>query len=126
VYHTQRHWVAKGKQFTGSAEGAHATSGSDVDIFAIDVYRDYREHFYGCFIDDATGLAMIDVVGEDNIMIESDYPHSDTTWPHSIKLARERLDAAGLTPEQQYKILRGNAEKLYQFTPSTPPAVGRP
>ncbi len=125
VFHTQRHWVAKGKQFAGSAEGAHATVG-DVDVFAIDVYRDYREHFYGCFIDDATGLALLDVVGEDNIMIEADYPHSDSTWPHSIKLARERLDAAGLTPEQQFKVLRGNAEKLYQFTPSTPPEIGRP
>jgi hypothetical protein len=40
-----------------------------------------------------------------------------------LKLAHERLDAAGLTPEQQYKVMRGNAEKLYQFTPSAPPAV---
>ena len=66
---------------------------------------------------------MLDVVGEDNVMIEMDYPHSDTTWPHSIKLAQERLNAAGLSPEVQYKILRGNAEKLYRFTPSAPPAV---
>ncbi len=50
-------------------------------------------------------------------MIECDYPHSDTTWPYSIKLAHERLDAAS-SPEVQYKILRGNAEKLYRFTPS--------
>jgi predicted TIM-barrel fold metal-dependent hydrolase len=63
------------------------------------------------------------VVGEDNVMIECDYPHSDTTWPHSIKLAHERL--AGLSEQTQYKILRGNAEKLYQFTPSEPPTTIR-
>ena len=40
---------------------------------------------------------MLDVVGEDNVMIEMDYPHSDTTWPHSIKLAHERLNAADLS-----------------------------
>ena len=65
----------------------------------------------------------LDIVGEDNVMIEADYPHSDTTWPNSITLAQERLEAAGLSDELKYKILRGNAEKLYQFTPSEPPAV---
>jgi predicted TIM-barrel fold metal-dependent hydrolase len=64
---------------------------------------------------------MLDVIGEDNVMIETDYPHSDTTWPHSIKLAHERL--AGLDPDVQYKILRGNAERLYHFTPAPPPVM---
>jgi predicted TIM-barrel fold metal-dependent hydrolase len=60
------------------------------------------------------------------VMIETDYPHSDTTWPYSLKLAHERLDAAGLSPAVQYKILRGNAEKLYQFEASEPPKVTQP
>jgi len=124
VLETQRHWVAKGEQFGGNGvEGAHATVAQGVDVFKIDVYEDYRKHFYGCFIDDATGLGMLDVVGEDNVMIEMDYPHSDTTWPHSIKLAHERLHAAKLSDEVQYKILRGNAERLYQFTPAAPPTI---
>jgi hypothetical protein len=55
-------------------------------------------------------------------MIEMDYPHSDTTWPHSIKLAHERLNHAKLPDELQYKILRGNAEKLYRFNPAEPSA----
>jgi predicted TIM-barrel fold metal-dependent hydrolase len=118
VLETQKHWVAKGQQYPGSAEGAHAVN-VETDVFKIDIYDDYRNHFYGCFIDDQSGLRMLDVIGEDNVMIESDYPHSDTTWPHSIKLAHERL--AGLPDEVQYKILRGNAERLYQFTPSAPP-----
>jgi predicted TIM-barrel fold metal-dependent hydrolase len=126
VFHTQRHWVAKGQQFGGNGvEGAHAVTTSDVDIFEIDVYRDYIEHFYGCFIDDATGLGMLDVVGENNVMVECDYPHSDCTWPDSISLANKRLNDAGLSDEVQYKILRGNAERLYQFTPSEPPALAR-
>jgi hypothetical protein len=54
------------------------------------------------------------------IQRRADYPHSDTTWPHSIKLAHERLQ--GLTEDVQYKILRGNAERLYRFTPAPPPA----
>jgi predicted TIM-barrel fold metal-dependent hydrolase len=124
VYNTQRHWVAKG-QALGNV-GPVQRYDTQIDTDKIDVYRDYYEHFYGCFIDDATGLRLLDVVGENNVMIESDYPHSDTTWPYSMKLARERLDAAGLTDEQKFKILRGNAEKLYQFKAATPPDVIRP
>ena len=30
------------------------------------------------------------------------------------------LDDAGLSADTQYKILRGNAEKLYRFTPEEP------
>jgi predicted TIM-barrel fold metal-dependent hydrolase len=125
VYHTQRHWVARGLQYPGNgAEGAHGVT-TGIDVFAIDVYRDYRDHFYGCFIDDHTGLGMLDVIGEDNVMIEMDYPHSDTTWPHSLKLAHERLEAAGLSDEVKRKILRGNAERLYRFTPAELPSVIR-
>tara|TARA_B100000953_G_scaffold296245_2_gene288682 strand:+ start:22 stop:960 length:939 start_codon:yes stop_codon:yes gene_type:complete len=123
VYDTQRHWVKKG--VTLGNVGPVQDYDMQIDTELIDIYGDYREHFYGCFIDDATGLSMIDVVGEDNIMLEVDYPHSDTTWPNSLNLARQRLDDANLTPEIQYKILRGNAERLYQFTPSDPPKVAQ-
>ena len=123
VYDTQRHWVKKGVAL-GNV-GPVQDYDMQIDTELIDIYGDYREHFYGCFIDDATGLSMIDVVGEDNIMLEVDYPHSDTTWPNSLSLAHQRLDDANLTPEVQYKILRGNAERLYQFTPSDPPKVAQ-
>ena len=39
-----------------------------------------------------------------------------------IKLAQERLDAASRRDEVKYKILRGNAEKLYRFQSAEPPA----
>ncbi len=57
-----------------------------------------------------------------NVMVEVEYPHSDTTWPDSIKLMRERV--AELTSPQQYKVLRGNAERLFRFTPADPAALG--
>ena len=63
-----------------------------------------------------TGIASLDVIGADNVMIETDYPHSDSTWPNSIEYAHKQL--AGLDNETKYKILRGNAERLYRFTPA--------
>ena len=34
-----------------------------------------------CFIDDAYGLRNLDLIGEDNVCYEVDYPHSDAPWP---------------------------------------------
>jgi predicted TIM-barrel fold metal-dependent hydrolase len=76
----------------------------------------FRQHVYGCFIDDPIGARLLDVIGVDNVMAETDYPHGDSTWPHS----HERLVAhiSHLPPEDQYKIARGNAERLFSFIPS--------
>ncbi len=86
-----------------------------------DIRQLYRDHVFGCFIDDVHGLNNLDVIGEDNVMIEVDYPHSDSTWPDSIKLAKERL--AHLPPQTQVKILRGNAERIYKFEAPVPVGV---
>jgi predicted TIM-barrel fold metal-dependent hydrolase len=70
----------------------------------------YFEHVYGCFFDDAHGLKNIDAVGRDNVTFETDYPHSDSTWPHTKKVAEEimkDLDQATVD-----KICRGNAITL--------------
>jgi len=67
----------------------------------------FKRHVYGCFFDDPHGVRCIEEIGIDNVTYETDYPHSDSTWPHSRKIAEEQT--AGLTDEQVYKVLRGNA-----------------
>ena len=49
-------------------------------------------------------------------MIETDYPHSDSTWPNCLEHAKKQL--AGLSEEDRHKIMRGNAERLFGFTPA--------
>ena len=66
-------------------------------------------------------MASLSEIGENNVMCETDYPHSDSTWPDCIGTAKRVIK--DLTPELQYKILRGNAEKLYRFTPAEVPAA---
>jgi predicted TIM-barrel fold metal-dependent hydrolase len=121
VLNTQKYWAGRGVKFDPAGGTKGMGSNPAVDLDQIDIWQDYREHIYGCFIDDAPGIALLDMVGEDNVMIETDYPHSDSTWPGSRKLAQQRL--GHLPPEQQYKIMRGNAEKLFRFTPAEPPEV---
>jgi predicted TIM-barrel fold metal-dependent hydrolase len=52
-------------------------------------------------------------------MIETDYPHSDSTWPNCLEHANKQLVA--LSDEDRHKIMRGNAERLFHFLPAEPP-----
>jgi predicted TIM-barrel fold metal-dependent hydrolase len=71
----------------------------------------FADHVWGCFFDDAHGLKSVDEIGEDNITYESDYPHSDSTWPRTRQIAEEQM--ADLTDAQRRKIVRGNAITLF-------------
>jgi len=71
----------------------------------------FADHVFGCFFDDPNGLKLIDEIGEDNITYESDYPHSDSTWPRTREIAEKQM--AGLTDQQRYKVVRGNAIRLF-------------
>ncbi len=57
--------------------------------------------------------ALIDSVGEDNIMFETDFPHPTCLYPAPLKTAEANLD--GLSTEVQRKILGENAAKLYRL-----------
>ena len=70
----------------------------------------FRRHVFGCFFDDPHGLRCIEEIGVDNVTYESDYPHSDSTWPHTAKLAAEQT--ADLPDDVVYKVLRGNAIRM--------------
>jgi predicted TIM-barrel fold metal-dependent hydrolase len=86
----------------------------------VNPYQLFCDHVYGCFIDDPTGIALIDQLPADNIMIETDYPHPDCTFPRSRSIATESL--AALEPVTRQKILAGNASRVFRFTPAPPPS----
>jgi predicted TIM-barrel fold metal-dependent hydrolase len=67
----------------------------------------FKKHVYGCFFDDPHGLTCLDEIGEDNVTYESDYPHSDSTWPNTAKIAEQQM--AHLSDETVYKLVRANA-----------------
>jgi predicted TIM-barrel fold metal-dependent hydrolase len=73
----------------------------------------FREHIYGCFIADQSGIEQRHRIGIDNIMFESDYPHSDSNWPHTRKMLADAL--ADVPDDEARKIVELNARKLYHF-----------
>ena len=74
----------------------------------------YIHHrIYGCVFDDEIGLKNRDVIGMDQICFETDYPHADSTFPHSKKVANDICTQAGLDEEETWKFLRGNAIRCF-------------
>jgi predicted TIM-barrel fold metal-dependent hydrolase len=63
-------------------------------------------------IEDPAGMRMIDLIGEDLVMIETDYPHFDTTWPHAQDMVR--LQCAGMAPALIRKVCYENAARIYR------------
>ncbi|MHB1582961.1 MAG: amidohydrolase family protein [Acidimicrobiales bacterium] len=120
VVDRQRHWVAR--TATRFYDVESTTRQLQADLDHLDIRQRFRDHIYGCFIDETVGLRCLDIIGDDNVMVETDYPHTDTTWPDCIGVASALV--AGLAPEVQRKILRGNAERLFRFTPVEPAPVG--
>src|SRR5579864_6807554 len=73
----------------------------------------YWGRVYGCFFDDAAGLAALDAIGADQVTFETDYPHADGTWPHSRAVAEKLF--ADLDDGTVRKIVRDNTIKLFEL-----------
>ena len=73
----------------------------------------YYRQVYGCFFRDRHGIDSIDKVGRDNATFETDYPHTDSTWPNTKQVAEELV--AGLDDDTIYKLMRGNAIRMLEL-----------
>jgi len=75
------------------------------------------EYFYrnvsASFIQDRVGVFTRDFMGVENLMWSSDYPHTDTTWPHSLQSIEH--DFVGVSQADRIKMTCTNAAKLYGF-----------
>ena len=86
----------------------------DVDLSPSDVLR---RNFWFCAIDDTSGFLTRDVIGVDHLLVESDYPHADSTWPDTQARLRQQLQ--GVPDDEVRRICWQNAVDLFRL--STPP-----
>ena len=70
----------------------------------------YYRQMFGCFFRDQHGIDSLDKVGVDNITFETDYPHTDSTWPNTKEVATKLME--GVAPDVVEKIMRGNARRM--------------
>ena len=73
----------------------------------------FRRQIYVNFWFEKTGIARRDKINPDNIMWESDYPHTASTYPESWKIIEETLQ--DVSAEEKRKILCDNAQRVYHL-----------
>jgi predicted TIM-barrel fold metal-dependent hydrolase len=75
----------------------------------------FRDNWYATFWFE-TGRGdlqhLIDQVGEDNIMFETDFPHPTSLHPDPVAMVSPKVST--LRPETQRKVMGENAAKLYR------------
>jgi predicted TIM-barrel fold metal-dependent hydrolase len=73
------------------------------------------------FQEDAIGIRLRDVIGVDNLMWGSDYPHSGSTFPQSRKILAEILggvpddEQAKPAPDHDPGVAARNTARVYNF-----------
>ncbi|MCB2060830.1 MAG: amidohydrolase family protein [Novosphingobium sp.] len=72
-----------------------------------------KRHFLHCYLWDPFGLQNLDVIGEDNVAYEVDYPHSDALWPDAPEYLWEHVKHLSDTVID--KVTHGNALRFFQF-----------
>ena len=73
----------------------------------------FAEHMTVCMLRDDTAIAALDVIGEDNITWESDYPHESTLFPHSMESLAHTT--APMTEDTARKFAETNARRLFKI-----------
>ncbi len=68
-----------------------------------------RNFFVACRGDEMTLKSVVELVGDDNLLFNTDYPHPDGTWPWGL----ERLEEQSIPGGSKQKILWDNAARAF-------------
>ncbi len=74
----------------------------------------FHQNISVSFQDDWTAVAMRSLIGVDNLLWGSDYPHTECTWPESRRVVREIFD--GVSEEDLGKITYSNTARVFGFS----------
>ncbi|HWE66407.1 MAG TPA: amidohydrolase family protein [Acidimicrobiales bacterium] len=93
---------------------SHSASGSDSQAWPSTLLPSevLRRNFWFCSIDDPSTVGQRDIIGVDHIMVESDYPHADSSWPDTQAVLAATW---GHIPDEPLRaIAAGNAGRLFR------------
>jgi uncharacterized protein len=76
----------------------------------------FRKHVYACFWFEHSGAQhLIEDIGVDNVMFESDFPHPTCLYPNPVERVLEQLEIGGYSDGVVRKVMGGNAIDLYKI-----------
>jgi predicted TIM-barrel fold metal-dependent hydrolase len=93
---------------------SHSRSESEPDTWTSsdpDPVELLHRNFWFTSIEDPSAFRQLDIIGEDHVMVEVDYPHADSSWPDSQELFRSEMDF--LSRQTIEKLCYRNAATLF-------------
>jgi predicted TIM-barrel fold metal-dependent hydrolase len=69
-------------------------------------------NFWFCAVEDPSAFVQRERIGVGNILLESDYPHCDSTWPNTQAIVHDEI--GWLPPDDIRRITWENASELYR------------
>jgi predicted TIM-barrel fold metal-dependent hydrolase len=101
-------WSLRGNRDWGQRLIANGVQRSPYEIF--------HDNFYVCMVKDDVALKLLDLIGTDRLMWESDSPHDDSLWP--ICRATFEKSMADVDDATAEAIGSGNASRVFSVTVS--------
>ena len=86
-----------------------------LDALPSDYFK--RQCFIGTDVDESLLRVVIDEIGDENIVMSTDYPHADGPYPNGTQIF---LELPGVSLESKRKILWKNCLSLYGFDKTSP------
>ena len=77
----------------------------------------FLDHVLLCYITDGVGVRLARDLGIGNITVEVDYPHSDSSWPHSPEALWKDFEGSDLTDDEIHRVTHRNAMEWFHFDP---------
>jgi predicted TIM-barrel fold metal-dependent hydrolase len=76
----------------------------------------FHRNIHLTFVDEEMGLHRVrDVLGVENILWSTDFPHPVTSWPHSRKIVEQQFRS--IPAEERELIVAGNASRVWNLQP---------
>jgi predicted TIM-barrel fold metal-dependent hydrolase len=73
----------------------------------------FQRQMYACMVEEPIGLQLWEMIGADNILAETDYPHADTPYPATQDAYREVFE--GIPDDVIAKVSHQNAERVFNW-----------
>ena len=73
----------------------------------------FQRNMFACMVEEPLGIKLFDMIGENNIVAETDYPHADTPFPYVQKAYSEVFE--GIPDRVVEKVSHANAERIFNW-----------
>ena len=99
------------------ARGGVTSFGAKLTMEPIEYF--YRNFFF-TYIDNPEAVEHRQIIGVDNLMFATDYPHSASTWPKSQEVVERDIATWAVPEEEKRKLIHDNVLKVFNIASPVP------